>query len=98
MVLRLYQDGTLEYINCGHVYPSMCSEAGVSRLDQTNLPVGLFNDAKYSIDLTTLRPGSGLILVSDGITEAEERGAISLVTNGLTLPPFAPTCKEFLSG
>jgi serine phosphatase RsbU (regulator of sigma subunit) len=72
VLLRLYQDGTLEYVNCGHVYPRICSAAGVSRLEQTNVPVGLFNDAEYSIGVTTLRPGSGVILVSDGITEAED--------------------------
>jgi serine phosphatase RsbU (regulator of sigma subunit) len=72
VLLRLYQDGTLEHVNCGHVYPRMCSAGGVSRLEQTNLPVGLFDDAEYSIGLTALRPGSGVVLVSDGITEAED--------------------------
>lgn len=71
VLLRMYQDGTLEYINCGHVYPRMCSEGRVSRLDQTNLPVGLFGSAEYMMGTATLRPGSGVILVSDGITEAE---------------------------
>ncbi len=72
VLLRLHQNGTLEYVNCGHVYPRMCSDAGVSRLEQTNLPVGLFGGAEYSIGIATLRPGSGVILVSDGITEAED--------------------------
>lgn len=72
VLLRLYQDGTLEYVNCGHVYPRLCSDAGVSRLEQTNLPVGLFSSAEYTIGIATLRPGSGVILVSDGITEAED--------------------------
>jgi serine phosphatase RsbU (regulator of sigma subunit) len=72
VLLRLYQDGTLEYVNCGHVYPRMCSDARVSRLEQTNLPVGLFSDAKYTVCIATLQPGSGVILVSDGITEAED--------------------------
>jgi serine phosphatase RsbU (regulator of sigma subunit) len=72
VLLRLYQDGTLEYINCGHVYPRMCSDSKVSRLEQTNFPVGLFSSAEYTISVATLRPGSGVILVSDGITEAED--------------------------
>ncbi len=72
VLLRLYQDGTLEYLNCGHVYPRVCSAGGVSRLEQTNLPVGLFSSAEYSVGITALRSGSAVILVSDGITEAED--------------------------
>jgi serine phosphatase RsbU (regulator of sigma subunit)/pSer/pThr/pTyr-binding forkhead associated (FHA) protein len=71
VLLRLYQDGTLEYLNCGHVYPRMCSGAGVSRLEQTNQPVGLFSSAEYAIGSATLQPGERVILVSDGVTEAE---------------------------
>ena len=41
LLLRLHQGGTLEYLNCGHVQPRLCSDAGVSRLDQSNVPVGL---------------------------------------------------------
>lgn len=72
VLLRLYQDGTLEYVNCGHVYPRLCSDDGVSRLEQTNLPVGLFSGADFSVCSAALRPGSAVILVSDGITEAED--------------------------
>ena len=72
VLLRLYQDGTLEYVNCGHVYPRLCSDASVSRLEHTNLPVGLFSSAEYTVGIATLRPSSGVILVSDGITEAED--------------------------
>ena len=72
VLLRLYQDGTLEYVNCGHVYPRMCSETRVSRLEETNLPVGLFSGAEYAVGSTVLLPGSAVILVSDGITEAED--------------------------
>lgn len=45
--LRLYQDGNLEYVNCGHVYPRLSSDGGVSRLEQTNLPVGLFSGFRF---------------------------------------------------
>jgi serine phosphatase RsbU (regulator of sigma subunit)/pSer/pThr/pTyr-binding forkhead associated (FHA) protein len=72
VLLRLYQDGTLEYVNCGHVYPRICSDAGVSRLEDTNVPVGLFYGAEYTVGIATLQPGSGVILVSDGVTEAED--------------------------
>jgi phosphoserine phosphatase RsbU/P len=72
LLLRLYHDGTLEYVNCGHVMPRLCSDAGVSRLAQTNLPVGLIVGAEYTTGVITLRPGWRIVLVSDGITEAED--------------------------
>ena len=72
VLLRLYQNGTLEYVNCGHVFPRICSDGRVGRLEETNLPVGLFSGAEYVIGTVSLRSGSGIILVSDGITEAED--------------------------
>jgi serine phosphatase RsbU (regulator of sigma subunit) len=72
LLLRLHQDGRLEYLNCGHVKPRLCSAAGVSLLEQTNVPVGLLDGAEYTVGNVTLLPGSRVILVSDGITEAED--------------------------
>jgi serine phosphatase RsbU (regulator of sigma subunit) len=71
LLLRLYRDGRLEYLNCGHVMPRLCSDAGVSRLEMTNVPVGLLDGAEYTVGNVTFRPGWRVILVSDGITEAE---------------------------
>jgi len=72
VLLRLFPDGTLEYLNCGHVMPRLCSDNGVCRLTETNFPVGLLPDAEYTVTTATLRPGWRVILVSDGITEAED--------------------------
>jgi serine phosphatase RsbU (regulator of sigma subunit) len=72
LLLRLYKDGRLEYVNCGHVKPRMCSDCEVTRLDTANLPVGLLRDAEYTTGVVTLRPGWRVVLVSDGITEAED--------------------------
>jgi len=72
LLMRFHRDGTLEYVNCGHVQPRMCSGAGISRLEQTNVPVGLLAGAEYASATTALRPGSRVILVSDGVTEAED--------------------------
>lgn len=72
VLLRLHQDGKLEYLNCGHVQPRLCSDSGVSHLQQTNFPVGLIPGVDYTAGSVTLSPGSRIILVSDGITEAED--------------------------
>jgi serine phosphatase RsbU (regulator of sigma subunit) len=37
-----------------------------------NLPVGLISGAEYTVGNVTFRPGWRVILVSDGITEAED--------------------------
>jgi sigma-B regulation protein RsbU (phosphoserine phosphatase) len=94
VLLRLHEDGTLEYVNCGHVQPRMCSDAGVSRLGQTNLPVGLIGGAEYATDTVTLRPGWRIILVSDGITEAEDAQGESFGDEGLDA---ASHCDDLLS-
>ena len=71
ILLRLYENGTLDYINCGHVHPRVCSHGVVSKLAATNLPVGLLAEATYAAASSTLAFGSRLILTTDGVTEAE---------------------------
>lgn len=71
LLLRLHEDGILEYINCGHIQPRICSGAEVVRLETANLPVGLFDEAEYTAGVTKLHPGCRVVLVSDGFTEAE---------------------------
>lgn len=71
LLLRLHEDGILEYINCGHIQPRICSGTEVVPLETANLPVGLFGDAEYTAGVTTLHPGWRVVLVSDGFTEAE---------------------------
>jgi phosphoserine phosphatase RsbU/P len=72
LLLRLHEDGTLEYMNCGHIQPRVCSGASISRLETANLPVGLIDAAEYTTGITKLRVGSRVVLVSDGFTEAED--------------------------
>ena len=72
LLLRLHNDGRLEYINCGHIPPRLCVAGEVARLPNGNLPVGLIREAEYSSDLTAMTPGSRIILVTDGFTEAED--------------------------
>ena len=72
LLLRLHGNGLLEYINCGHVQPRLFVRDGVTRLKETNLPVGLLGYATYATSTMALEPGSRLILVSDGFTEAED--------------------------
>lgn len=72
VLMRLHRDGILEYINCGHIQPRMhlCSGA-VRRLEVSNVPVGLLPDTSYMSGHAQMEPGCRVLLVSDGVTEAE---------------------------
>ena len=71
IVARIPADGELEYVNCGHVPPVLVSHGEVERPSDANLPVGLLPDAEYKSARLQLKPGDRLILVTDGVTEAE---------------------------
>jgi phosphoserine phosphatase RsbU/P len=71
IVALLRRDGDLEYVNCGHVPPLFICGGEVIRPTHGNLPVGLLSDATYESDHYHLHGGDRLILVSDGVTEAE---------------------------
>jgi serine phosphatase RsbU (regulator of sigma subunit) len=71
IIARLRHDGELEYVNCGHVPPVWICKQEVLRPSHGNLPVGLLADATYESDRCQMKPGDRLILVTDGVTEAE---------------------------
>jgi serine phosphatase RsbU (regulator of sigma subunit) len=71
IMARIRPDGELEYVNCGHVPPLIVSGGEVERPAAGNLPVGLLPDAEYKSAQLQLKAGDRLILVTDGVTEAE---------------------------
>ena len=69
-VLNL-RNGTLDYCNCGHNAPVHILASGeTSRLEATGLPLALFTDRPYTASRVLLNPGDGLVLFTDGVTEA----------------------------
>jgi len=71
VIARISRDGNLEYVNCGHVPPLIVSGNEVKHIEHGNLPVGLLADATYESASCQLQPGDRLVLVTDGVTEAE---------------------------
>jgi serine phosphatase RsbU (regulator of sigma subunit) len=71
VIIRLYATGNVEYINCGHLQPLLCSAGRAAQLTESNLPVGLIRDAVFSSASTRLLPGTRVLLATDGVTEAE---------------------------
>lgn len=61
----------LRYVNAGHNYPLLRRTNGeVELLATGGVPLGLFEDAEYEECLTPFGDRDGLLLFSDGITEA----------------------------
>jgi serine phosphatase RsbU (regulator of sigma subunit) len=72
VVARLLGNGELELMNCGHVPPLLVSGDTVTKLEEGNLPVGLVPGAEFQVTRHQLKPGERLLLVTDGVTEAED--------------------------
>jgi sigma-B regulation protein RsbU (phosphoserine phosphatase) len=72
VVARLLENGEMELINCGHVPPMLISGSSVTRLEEGNLPVGLVPNVEFQATRLQLKPGERLLLVTDGVTEAED--------------------------
>lgn len=72
VIAHIEPDGALEYLNCAHVPPLLAKTNGqVIRLRDTNLPVGMFPHIDCESARTKLEPGDHFILVTDGVTEAQ---------------------------
>ena len=63
----------VELINGGHVYPLIVrAEGAVEIVGDGDMPVGLLEDARFHAIPLTLHPGDRIVLLSDGISEAED--------------------------
>jgi phosphoserine phosphatase RsbU/P len=71
LLARLRRDGELEYVNCGHVPPLLVCAGEVIRPPHGNVPVGLLPDATFESATCQMKSGDRFILVTDGVTEAE---------------------------
>jgi serine phosphatase RsbU (regulator of sigma subunit) len=72
VIVCVKPDGQGVYLNCGHIPPLVARAGGeVTRLRESNLPVGLMRNAEYRRSGFRLNCGDRLILVTDGVTEAE---------------------------
>ena len=68
---------TVTYVNAGHPVGFIIGAAGPRLLDAGGLPVGLFAETTYQCGTVTLEVGDTAVMVTDGITEAVEPGALS---------------------
>ena len=72
LVAKIHPNGEVEYVNCGHVPPVLVTGNKVTRPPEGNLPVGLMQDAVYESGTLKLGKDDKLLMVTDGVTEAED--------------------------
>jgi serine phosphatase RsbU (regulator of sigma subunit) len=72
LMMKLYENGELEYINCGHVKPLLYSGGAIRNLDNENLPVGLISPSTFNSAKVQLQEGDRVLLITDGVAEAED--------------------------
>jgi len=72
LIMRVTPEGDMSYVNCGHIQPVLVRHGKAQRLVPANLPIGLLGDAKYESSSFKLEEGDRIILVTDGVTEAED--------------------------
>jgi phosphoserine phosphatase RsbU/P len=59
------------YANAGHTPGLLRDDTGITPLEATGLPLGLFSHTMQSAASCHLMPGSALLVVSRGIVEAD---------------------------
>lgn len=65
--------GRLQYWIAGHDAPFVCSETGIDQLDRaaSGPPLCVLDEFDYDEQTSMLRPGTLLVLFTDGVTEAQ---------------------------
>ena len=72
-VLKLTPEGDCEFLNCGHVPAVRVANGKILRPSEGNLPLGLIPTAEFETYTFKLLPGDRIVLVSDGVNEAQNR-------------------------
>lgn len=106
LLVRIWPDGGMEYLNCGHIPPLVVRAGACTMLTEANMPVGLVPAAEYHSARHQLAPGERVLLLTDGVTEAanaaremfgDERLA-RLAGQGATVQELAAAVREFCQG
>jgi sigma-B regulation protein RsbU (phosphoserine phosphatase) len=70
---RALPDGSVELCNAAHPFPLLVGGSGIRALEESNLPMGMFGDAEFSVEEVVLDPGHSLVIYSDGVSETMDR-------------------------
>ena len=97
ILLKMFPNGCVEYMNCGHIPPVLIrSDGSTTYLEEANLIVGIIEEASYACSQTTLQPGDRILLTTDGITEIEDRSGQMIGIDGLAGLAHMPGLDEIV--
>ena len=71
---RAEAGGSLEIVNAGHCPPLLIRGGKLTRLEPSGTPLGMFCDGPYRAERFDLEPGDVLLVYTDGVSEARNRG------------------------
>jgi sigma-B regulation protein RsbU (phosphoserine phosphatase) len=77
-------DGEVEVCNAGHCYPLHAGHGGMTRVESTGLPLGLFAEGEYGSHKLRLARGDSLVLYTDGLSESCDGGGQQYGSGRLT--------------
>ncbi len=97
VLLKLYADGNVEYINCGHIKPLLIRGEEIVELEESNHIVGLLPEASYESAHCRLNPGERLLLATDGLVEAENSDGECFGDSGLSAIAGCNDVSEILA-
>jgi sigma-B regulation protein RsbU (phosphoserine phosphatase) len=67
---RANTTGTVEICNAGHLPPLLVQKNGVTSIEATGLPVGVFCSESFSVNRVQMNKGDTLFLYTDGFSES----------------------------
>jgi phosphoserine phosphatase RsbU/P len=92
-----YSGAEIELVNAGHVSPLIVRAAGsVETITDGDPPAGLFGFVRFHAIPVKLDTGDRILLLTDGITEAEDLHGAQFVTDNLALYLREPNAVEAL--
>lgn len=91
ILLKVFPNGCVEYMNCGHIPPLLITAQGTRYLEEGNLIVGIIAEATYAAHQISLQPGDRILLTTDGITEIEDKAGQQIGIDGLAGLAYLPT-------
>jgi serine phosphatase RsbU (regulator of sigma subunit) len=97
VLLRLYANGAVEYMNCGHIKPLIVHGEEARELEESNPIVGLLDGVTYASARCELQPGERILLATDGLTEAENSAGELFGASGLSAIAHIDDVEEILA-
>lgn len=82
---RINKPGEIEIGSAGHSPALLVSQSGVTQIDATGLPLGMFSTSSYAVRRIRMEPLDTLLLFTDGISEARNPSGREYGISGLSL-------------